>query len=103
MDKAIVNGLTIKQAIGACALPGLVPTTSTLYSRVQTTRQRGTYGDFHIKRSWQEKRKLDMVINITADNISPMTISTTLSSTASTVSVSQSYKRTRRSSKQASE
>ena len=49
-----------------------------------------------------------MVIDITADsssatNISPVTISTTLSSTASMMSASQSTKRTRRSSKQASE
>ena len=49
-----------------------------------------------------------MVIDITADsssatNISPVTISITLSSTASTMSPSQSSKRTRRSSKQASE
>ena len=49
-----------------------------------------------------------MVIDITADsssatNISPVTISMTLSSTASTMSPLQSSKRTRRSSKQASE
>ncbi len=84
--KVIVRGLTIKQAIGACALQGLVPTT-TLYSQVQTALLGGNYRDFQIKRSWQEERKLDMGINITADcssatNISPAPISTTLSSSA---------------------
>ena len=103
--KVIVNGLTIKQAIGACALQGLVPTT-TLYSRVQTARQRGTYNGVQIKRSWQEERnkeKLDIVIDITANSPSTTNISPVTMSSTSMTSASQSTKRTRRSSKQASE
>ena len=103
----IVNGLTIEQAIGACYLHGTVPL-STLYSRVQARRDKGTY-DVLIRKSIQDK--LDMVIDLTGGddefrNISPVTMNstnsssfTTLSSTASSRSTS---KRSRRSSKQAS-
>ena len=93
----IVNGLTIEQAIGACYLHGTIPLT-TLYSRVQARRDKGTY-DVLIRKSIQDK--LDMVIDVTGDNesrnISPVTMNSATSSsltTVSTTSGSTSSKRT---------
>ena len=113
----IVNGLSIKQAIAACELQGLLPTT-TLYSRVQTARKRGTYSGVQIKRPWQQEERmptLNMIINMTADgghqspstDLSPVTMSTFDSARSLLTHASApqltTRKRTRRSPKQASE
>jgi hypothetical protein len=107
----IVNGLTIEQAIGACNLQGIVPTT-TLYSRVQARRVHGTYNGVHIRKpaASQQEEKIDMVIDVTGDdetastNVSPVTLYSTQSSssTSLTTSTSKSTKRSRLSPKQAS-
>ena len=105
--KVIVNGLTIDFALGACQLHGIIPTT-TLYSRVQATRVKGTtYNDLIEQRAMKIKGgRIDMVIDVATDdsnestNISPVTMSS--NSASSLTSLSQSTKRARRSSKQAS-
>jgi hypothetical protein len=102
----IVNGLTIDFALGACQLHGIIPTT-TLYSRVQAARAKGTYNHLIEQRAMKLKGgRIDMVIDVVTDdsnkstNISPLTMST--NSASSLTSLSQSTKRARRSSKQAS-
>jgi hypothetical protein len=102
--KVIVNGLTIEFALGACGLHGIVPKT-TLYSRVQAARKRGK--EFYDKRAAVEhKRRIDLVIDVNADdestNISPVTMCTSSSTILSPPSSQQPTKRTRLSPKQAS-
>jgi hypothetical protein len=99
----IVNGLTIEQAIGACYLQGIVPRT-TLYSRVQARRKKGTYNGAQMQNLALQQAKINMVIDITgdesSDNVSPVTMYT--QSSSSLTSTSQSTKRARLSPKQAS-
>ena len=99
----IVNGLKIDMAIGACRLHGKIPH-STLYSRVQAARKKGTYNNL-ISRA--EERKIGIVIEVldddvsgTSRNISPVTMA---SDATTTTSKSSGSKRSRRSPKQASE
>ena len=98
----IVNGLTIDLALGACGLHGIVPKT-TLYSRVQAARRREK-GFYDKRTAVEHKRRIDMVIDVDADdestNISPVTICTSSSTICSTSS--PSTKRSRLSPKQAS-
>ena len=102
--KVIVDGLTIEQAIGACYLHGTIPLT-TLYSRVQARRDKGTY-DVLIRKSIQDK--LDMVIDVTGDNkarnILPITMNSATSSSLTTMITTSwsTSKRTRCSPRQAS-
>ena len=85
----IVNELSTEQALHACQLHGKVPL-STVYFRVQMTRERGTYSNAFLRRS--AARNINILIDITDDDsriVSPVTMET-LPSTCSSVAVSSS-------------
>jgi hypothetical protein len=84
----IINGITIQQALKACDLHGVIPV-NTIYSRVKTRREHGTYN--LLLRRAEEKRRIDnLVVDITSDDgngvskegaVSPITMDTSLTST----------------------
>ena len=110
----IVNGISVDMALTACSLQATVPA-STIYSRVKTRRENGTYNALILKRV-EEARQVGLIIDITKDdddssmNVSPITMNTneascchSMATTSMQLSASQSTrKRTRRSPKQAS-
>ncbi|KAI2494186.1 hypothetical protein MHU86_20334 [Fragilaria crotonensis] len=96
--KVIINGITVEQqAVKACDLHGVIPV-NTIYSRVKTRRENGTYNA--LLRSAEEKRRIgSLVVNITrhdgcnhvskeAGAVSPITMDTSL--TSSTLSQHES-------------
>ena len=110
----IVNGISVDMALTACSLQATVPA-STIYSRVKTRREKGTYNALILKRV-EEARQVRLIIDITKDdddssmNISPITMNTneascchSMATTSMQLSASQSIrKKTRCSPKQAS-
>ncbi|KAI2497316.1 hypothetical protein MHU86_17189 [Fragilaria crotonensis] len=85
----IINGITVEQALKACDLHGVIPV-NTIYSRVKTRRENGTYNA--LLRSAEEKRRIgSLVVDITSDDgcnhhvskegaVSPITMDTSLTS-----------------------
>ena len=59
----IVNGISVDMALMACSLQATVPA-STIYSRVKTRREKGTYNALILKRV-QEARQVGLIIDIT--------------------------------------
>ena len=113
----IVNGISIDMALTGCSLQTTVPA-STIYSRVKTRREKGTYNALILKRV-EEARQVGLIIDITKDdddssmNVLPVTMNTNeascFGSTATSsqrLSASQASeltrKKSRRSPKQAS-
>jgi hypothetical protein len=76
----IVNGISVDMALMACSLQATVPA-STIYSRVKTRREKGTYNALVLKRV-EEARQVGLIIDITKDdddssmNVSPITMNT---------------------------
>jgi hypothetical protein len=60
----IVNNLTVEMAMTACHLSGQFPL-ATVYSRVRTARERGTYDVLRLREEQEIRR---MVIEIEEDN-----------------------------------
>jgi hypothetical protein len=89
-----VNGVTVEEALGACGFTGKkrIPL-STLYSRIQTTKERGTY-DAIIRRPPNDVvNKVNPIVLINDDHsnvVSPLTIDATLLSLTSSLGLSVS-------------
>ena len=115
----MVNDLPVSMALAACSMQTTVPA-STIYSRVQARREKGTYDALRRTRL-EEAMQVGLIIDITkADdntnrNVSPVTLNTTDLSSSSVSSQSASVllssasqssassrKKSRRSPKQAS-
>jgi hypothetical protein len=115
----VVNDLPVSMALAACSMQTTVPA-STMYSRVQARREKGTYDALRRTRL-EEAMQVGLIIDITkADddtnrNVSPVTLNTTDLSSSSVSSQSASVllssasqssassrKKSRRSPKQAS-
>ena len=81
----IINGITIQQALKACDLHGVIPV-NTIYSRVKTRRENGTY-NLLLRRAEEKRRIGNLVVDITSDDgndvakegaVSPITMDTSL-------------------------
>ena len=103
-----MNGVTVEEALGACGYTGKkrIPL-STLYSRIQTTKERGTYNAIIRRPPDDVGNQLNPIVLINDDPsnvVSPLTIDATLlsltSSSSSSNSTSKTTTATRRSSRQ---
>ena len=105
-----MNGITVEEALGACGFTGKkrIPL-STLYSRIQTTKERGTYNAIIRRPPNDVGNKVNpLVVHINEDQsnvASPLTIDATLLSLTSSSSSTSTFKTTsttQRSSRQVS-